>query len=170
MPVLRLTSKLLAEIDVQPSPDSTAAPSPLGDWYGHIFTVERRKCIIFINEPTLFVCPAIGVVKSDCRQIILFFLGVLVQALRTTGFNEREVNWILARHKNISVGCATNRSMLGSLNSRVTDIRTHFAWHLGFESCDIGNVTKRLNEMPLKPIGYATAIEQMWSVVEKGMK
>ena len=35
---------------------------------------------------------------------------------------------------------------------------------------EAGNVTKWLYEMPLKPIGYATAIEQMWSVVEKGMK
>ena len=170
MPVLRLTSKLLAEIDDEPSPDSAVASSPFGDWYGHVFTVERRKCIIFINEPTLFVCPALGVRKADYRQIILFFLGVLAQALRTTGFNEREVNWLFARHKEISVGRATNPSTLGSLNDRVTEIRTHFAWHLGFETCDIGNVTKWLNEMPMKPIGYATAIEQMWSVVEKGMK
>jgi len=60
MPVLRLTAKLLAEIDDEPSPHNTATLSALGDWYGHIFTVERRKCIIFINEPTLFVSPAIG--------------------------------------------------------------------------------------------------------------
>ena len=170
MPVLRLTSKLLAEIDDEPLPDSAAKPSALGDWYGHIFTVERRKCIMFINEPTLFVCPALGVTKSDYRKIILFFLGVLAHALRTTGFNEREINWILAGHKNISVGCATNRSMLGSLNSRVTDIRTHFAWHLGFETCDFGSAAKLLNETPMKSIGYSNGLEQMRRVVEKGMK
>jgi uncharacterized protein DUF6933 len=170
MPVLRLTSKLFAEIDDEPSPDSAAAPSPFGDWYGHIFTVERRKCIMFLNEPTLFVCPALGVVKADYRRIVPFLFGVLKQALRTMRFSKKEIDWILGRRKDFAIGRATNLSTLGSLNNRVMDIRTHFAWHLGFETCDFGSVTRRLNEMPLKPIGYATAIEQMWSVVKKEMK
>ncbi len=146
------------------------ASSPFGDWYGHIFTVERRKCIIFINEPTLFVCPALCVTKSDYRQIILFFVGVLARTLRTIGFNEREINWVFAKHKEMAIGRATNRSTLSLLSNRVTDIRTHFAWHLGFEACDIGSVTKLLNETPMKPISYAFPIEQMRRVVEKGMK
>ena len=64
MPVIRCTSKLLAEIDDPPTADSAVvAPSLIGDWYGNIFTIERRKCILFINEPTLFVCLSIGVTK-----------------------------------------------------------------------------------------------------------
>jgi hypothetical protein len=170
MPLLRLTAKLLAEIDDQPSPDSAATLSPIGDWYGHVFTVERRKCVMFVNEPTLFVCPALGVRKSDYRQIIPFFLGVLTQALRTMRFSEKEVDRILAMHKDIAIGRATNRSTLGSLNNRITDIRTHFAWHLGFEACDIGSVTKWLNKTPIKPVGYANGLERMRRVVEKGTK
>ena len=169
MPVLRLTSKLLAEIDYEPSSDRAAAPSPFGDWYGHVFTVERRECIIFINEPTLFVCPALGVSKSDYHQIILFFVGVLAQALRTVGFNEREINWIFAKHKGMAIGRATNRSTLGSLNNRIADAKAHFAWEGGLDICDIGDVTKWLNETPMKPIGYSNGFEQMRSVVEKEM-
>ncbi len=170
MPVLRLTAKLLAEIDDQPSMDSAVASSPFGDWYGHIFTVERRKCVMFINEPTLFVCLALGVVRSDYRQIIPFFVGVLTHALRTVGFNETEINWVFAKHKEIAIGRATNRSTLSFLSNRVTDIRTHFAWHLGFELSDCGTVTRWLNEMPMKPIGYAPAIKQMRRMVEEGIK
>ena len=170
MSLLRLTSKLLAEIDDQPSPESAVTPSPLGDWYGHIFTIERRKCLLFINEPTHFVCPALGVTKSDYRQIIPFFLGVLARALRTMRFSEKEIDWILGMHKDIGIGRATNRSILASLNNRVTDTRTQFAWHLGFENCDVSAVTKLLNETPMKPIGYANGLEKMRSVVDKGMK
>ena len=112
MSVLRLTAELLAEIDDQPSIDSAGASSLFGDWYGHVFIVERRKCIIFINEPTLFVCPALGAAKSDYRKIILFFFGVLAQALRTIGFSEREINWVFAKHKEMAIGRANNRSAL----------------------------------------------------------
>jgi hypothetical protein len=38
MPVLRCTSKLLADIDDVASA-ATMAPSPLGDWYGNIFSI-----------------------------------------------------------------------------------------------------------------------------------
>jgi hypothetical protein len=48
MPIFRCTWKLLKEIDDEPTVDSARSASLLGDWYGHLFTAERRKCIIFI--------------------------------------------------------------------------------------------------------------------------
>ena len=82
MPFLRCTSKLLADIDIPPSKESSH--SPLGDWYGHLFSVDRRKCLMFINEPTLFVCPIFDVVKADYRDIAPLFRKVLAWALRET--------------------------------------------------------------------------------------
>jgi hypothetical protein len=81
MPILRCTSKLLKEIDDSPTVDAVPSSSPLGDWYGHLFTVERRKCIIFINEPTLFVCIACNLLKADYRSIKPFFAKLLMQTL-----------------------------------------------------------------------------------------
>jgi hypothetical protein len=167
MPVLRLTSKLLAEIDDQRLPDIAAAPSPFGDWYGHIFTVERRKCILFVNEPTLFVCPALGVVKSNYRQIVPFFVSVLAQALRTMDFSKMEIDWILGKHNEMALDRATNRSTLGSLNNRVADTKAHIAWDGGFSVSDIGGVTKWLNETPMKPIGYSNGLDQMQELVDR---
>ena len=123
---------------------------------------------MFINEPTLFVCPALGGTKSNYRQIVPLFLGVLTQALRRVRFSAKEVDWILGKHKDIAIGRATNRSTLGSLNNRVADAKAHFAWDGGLDICDIGSITKWLNETPMKPIGYSNGLEQMRSVVEKG--
>ncbi len=167
MPALRLTAKLLAEIDDRPSLDSAATPSPLGDWYGHVFTIERRKCIIFINEPTLFVCPVLGIVKADYLRIVPFFLGVLAQALRTMGFAKEETDWILGQHDEMTLGRATNRSTLGSLNNRIADAKAHIAWDGGFSVSDIGSLTKWFNETPMKPIGYSNGLEQMRKLVDR---
>ena len=91
MPVICCTSKLLADIDDPPLADFAALPtSPLGDWYGHLFSVDRRKCIIFINEPTLFVCPAFGLVKADYRHIKPFFIDVLTWTLDNMLFRDNE--------------------------------------------------------------------------------
>ena len=85
MPVIRCTTKLLAEID-DPVDSTPSTPSPFGDWYGHLFTIDRRKCILFINEPTLFVCFASGVTKARYRQIVPFFRDVLKSSLQIMQF------------------------------------------------------------------------------------
>ena len=97
MLLIRCTSKLLADIDNLPSMDAATTSSSIGDWYGHIFRADRRKCILFINEPTLFVCPAFCVSKSDYRHIIPFFLDVLTWSLRVMMFSEKETRALTDR-------------------------------------------------------------------------
>ena len=108
MPILRCTTKLLADIDDVPQAESS--PSPLGDWYGHLFTIDRRKCLMFINEPTLFVCPIFDVRKADYRDIAPLFRKVLAWALRETQFPEDDVAWILNLHEDLAIGRTVNRS------------------------------------------------------------
>ena len=165
MSFLRCTNKLLADIDASPSQDSSA--SPLGDWYGHLFTIDRRKCLIFINEPTLFVCPIFDVVKADYRDIAPLFRKVLAWALRETHFPENDVAWIVGLHEDLAVGPTVNRSTVASLNNRIANAKTTFQWQGGFGCCEIAALTVLLNQMPMKPIGYSNGLEQMQSLVDK---
>ena len=166
MPVIRCTSKLLDAIDDPPVADSTAvAPSPIGDWYGHIFTVERRKGILFINELTLFVCLAIGVTKLDYRRIVPFFFDLLGRTLHQEGFNEAEAAWILGLHKNMAIGRTLNRSTIASLNNRIGDTRCIIQYEGGLENCDVAVLAHLLNDTPMKPIGYSKGLEQMKRLV-----
>jgi hypothetical protein len=50
--------------------------------------------------------------------------------------------WILAHHMELTIGRATNRSTIGSLNNRVTDTKTLVPWLGGLEMCDIGEVAQ----------------------------
>ena len=164
MPTIRCTTKLLAVIDDSSLAESTGStPSPLGDWYGNIFTIDRRKCIIFINESTLFVCLTIGVTKSDYRHIVPFFVDVLAQTLRNEGFNESDVALILSLHSDLTVGRTQNRSTIGSLNNRVLDTKHIIQYDGGLASCDDATVTHLLNVTPMGPIGYSNGLVQMQS-------
>ena len=156
MPVIRCTSKLLADIDDPPVADSTViAPSPTGDWYGHIFTVERRKGILFINEPTLFVCLAIGITKLDYRRIAPFFFDLLAERFTKRDSMRLEPAWILGLHKNMAIGRTLNRSTIASLNNRIGDTRCIIQYEGGLENCDVAVLAHLLNDTPMKPIGYS---------------
>ncbi len=165
MPFLRCTSKLLADIDALPSKESPV--SPLGDWYGHLFTVDRRKCVMFINEPTLFVCPIFDVVKADYRDLAPLFRKVLAWTLLETTFPENDVAWILGLHEDLAVGPTVNRSTVASLNNRIANAKTIFHWQGGFGCCEISSLVVSLNQTPMKPIGYSNGLEQMQTLVDK---
>ena len=153
MPIIRCTTKLLAEIDdlVNPRPP---APSPFGDWYGHIFSLDRRKCIIFINEPTHFVCFAACVSKTQYHNITQFFIELLKSALQTTSFTAKEIECILGFHADLRIGKTINRSTMGSLNNRVTDTKCMAEYYGGLKACTEETIITALNKTPMKAIEY----------------
>ncbi|MGA2622053.1 MAG: hypothetical protein ABSF26_31055 [Thermoguttaceae bacterium] len=146
---------------------STPGPSPLGDWYGHIFTADRHKCILFINEPTLFVSLACWVVKSRYRQIVPFFVESLTLTLRNQAFHPDEIDFILGLHKDTTVGRTLNSTMIGSLNNRVSNAKSMLQWHGGYGYCDCRVINIGLNETPMKPIGYSNGMERMRSLLSR---
>ena len=166
MPVLRCTSKLLADIDDTPLMDPGSS-APLGDWYGHVFTVERRKCILFINEPTLFVCLALNVVKADYRHLKPFFVELLGRTLLQEGFEGTEIVLVVSLHEELTVDRTTNRSTVASLNNRVGDAKTILAYDGGLENVDVVTLTHLLNDTPMKPIRYSKGLEMMKAFVAR---
>jgi hypothetical protein len=166
MPVLRCTAKLLAELDdsVSPTPPD---PSPFGDWYGHLFSIHRRKCLLFINEPTLFVCFTSGIAKAQYRQIFPFFIEALKSSLQVMQFTTAETKCILGCHNELTIGKTINRSTMGSLNNRVTDAKCLMEYH---EDCSDEFITDALNHTPMKPIGYMKGLEKMKTLVTELMK
>jgi hypothetical protein len=168
--MLCLTSKLLSDVDDPLSPADTATSSALGDWYGHIFVVDRKKCILFINEPTLFVSLACGVVKADYRKIVPFFLQRLEAALRNEGFGQKQIAYILKLHRYVGIGKTSNRTTVGALNNRIADTKTIVTFNGGFANCDLGEISRDLNTTPMKPIGYKNGLEQMRALVGESQR
>jgi hypothetical protein len=165
MPFLRCTGKLLADINAEPQAE--ASPSPLGDWYGHLFSMDRRKCLMFINEPTLFVCPVLDVGKAIYRDIVPLFRTVLAWALRITRFSEDDVAWIVGLHEDMAIGPTVNRSTVASLNNRISNAKTIFHWQGGFDYCYTSSLAVSLNQTPMKPIGYSNGLEEMQALVDR---
>ena len=166
MPVIRCTAKLLAEID-NPTDSTPSTPSPFGDWYGHIFLFAHRKCVLFINEPTLFVCFASGVTKAQYHRVVPFFQKFLESTLKAVRFSAAEKKCILQFHSDLTIGKTISHSTMGSLNNRIIDAECLIEHH---GQCDDKFITNALNKTPMKPIGYDYGLERMKSLVAEMLK
>jgi len=71
----RCTAKVQKELSIKPSElvDAKESNTLLGDWYINLFTVDRRKTYIFVNEKTLLSFILVGVKKSNAKKHLKCF-------------------------------------------------------------------------------------------------
>lgn len=167
MPLIRCTARLLKELGRTGKELTEQVPgSTPGDWYAHLFFVERRKCLLFINEATLFVCVAFDVRKRDISDIFAMFRQLLSETLAQESFAPAEIEYLLQLHESLSLGKAQNRSVISSLNNRVGDLKFMVENRGGLGFCNPVELTHWLNETPMRPIGYANGLEMMRSILD----
>src|SRR5699024_6872149 len=124
MPIIRCTKKLQREMGLRPEDLSMAEPesSPLNAWYANLLYIDRRKCVLFTNDRTLFnfIVPAIS--RAEIRNLGGVFLSHLSGALNEVGLPKAVVERIMTESLNVTYGNTSNRSVLGSMN----DLAFHY--------------------------------------------
>ena len=140
---------------------------PLGDWLANLIWIERRKCILFTNEKTLFSFIVLDVKKRDLKNLRSFFVENLRKGLSAVGIPTPTIAKPLLGLGNIKIARAENRSVLGSMNDYAFQYKVHILEEGGINQCDIGNITSRVNETPMKAIGYESGTRKMLELLEQ---
>ncbi len=115
MHLIHCTQKLLKELSV-PTVDPAEYPDSgegIGNWYANLFRVERRKCLLFTNEKTLYSFIIPKVVKKDLERIGELFLSNLNYNFQ---FEEFPVESIANDYGEIKFAKTASRIVLGSMN------------------------------------------------------
>jgi hypothetical protein len=71
MRITHCTRKLLKELDV-PLVETDKIPLPtegLGNWYCNIIRIDRKKCLLFTNEKSLYTFLVPKVLKANLKNI-----------------------------------------------------------------------------------------------------
>ncbi len=91
-------------------------PEGLSDWYANLFRLDRRKCLLFTNERTLYTFLVPGVLKRDFSRLDNLFTSLLGYNLQYEGFDIETVERILGEYVELGIAKTMNRSVLGSMN------------------------------------------------------
>lgn len=158
---LRCTQKVLNELGGAPAPDSLAADGTplLGDWYVNLFTVDRRKALLFMNEKTLLSFVIYGIKKSNIQKMPAAFIHGLTQLLALEGLPEPAIRRALAHSDPILLARTDSRRLLGNLNDLVAMYRHAILWEGGLAACNLGGIIADINRTPQRNIGWAFSID-----------
>lgn len=135
--------------------------SALGSWYVHLFTVDRRRTLIFMNETTLMSFISYGIKKSHCSNLDIVFRRGLEQLLRMENVRENKIQEVVATYAELSFARTDSRSVLGTLNDLVGAYRHSILYDGGFLYCNIGDVIRDVNRTPQRNLSWQTSIVVM---------
>lgn len=163
MQIIHCTKKLLSELGALGSKmPAESSSGVLGPWHANLIRIERRKCILFTNDRTLFSFLVPGVKKKDDFHDL--FLMNLNAHLAAEGLRQGEILKALDEYSEIAVAPATNRSVLGSMNDLVNQVESLISRAGGLEKADMLRMNMMLNRVPMGALKYNYAIEKVYEL------
>lgn len=160
MQLIHCTKKLLLELGALGSKMPLNCSSGfLGPWHANLIRIERRKCILFTNDRTLYSFLVPGVKKKDDFHDL--FLVNLNSNLAVEGLGQGERLKALAEYSDIAIVPTMSRSVLGSMNDLAGQVEFLIHRAGGLEKADMLRVNMILNRVPMGALKYKYAIEKV---------
>jgi len=154
MPYICCTQKLAKELGVKLSTTPTQSEG-LGNWYANLLRIDRRKCVLFTHEQTLYSLLVPNLKKTEFQQLDDIFVQALFKQLRVEMFTQGQIKSVLDEYDGkIKYAKTENKSVLGSMNDLALHIKTEVQIHKDLANIDMFLLARKLNRIPFKSIGY----------------
>ena len=109
MQLIRCTAKLQKEMGLKKSDLVEDEPkfSYLGSWHSNLIYINRSKCVLFMNDKTLFNFIVAGVSRAEIKELSSMFIENLHSIPADEGFDQSTINKIRSEYDEI--GYAKNK-------------------------------------------------------------
>jgi len=140
--------------------------SYLGSWHANLLHIDSKKCVLFVNDKTLFNFIAPNVKRNDIKNLDNLFNEHLIYALSSEDLTNESKEKIISEYTEINYTTTNSKKVLGSMN----DLAFHYKHRIlsdgGIYSALIPDIINKLNHMPMGSIGYNYAIDELKSIYE----
>lgn len=148
--VIHCTQKLLAELPAAHIDHAATGES----WHANLLRVDRRKCVLFTHDATLYSVFIPGLRKPDFAQLDQLFGQRLFKSLLWEAFPQPLIERALDSCRSVQFTRSSSRSVLGSMNDLRIQIEVEVAHVGGLAQVDLFELHHRLNRTLLSAVGY----------------
>jgi hypothetical protein len=123
--------------------------SVIGDWNCHLFSLERKKCLIFINNKSYYSLFTVGVVKKDLTDFDTFFSDLLLEQLMYDRLISLKELPIIKKNVGQLILSQTNndKKTIGTMNELILQFKAHrFYKYDTLEDMNIRKENSLINE------------------------
>lgn len=131
-------------------PTENLPPSSLGDWNGHLFTIERRKCLVFVNNKTYYSVFLADILKKDLLNFQdLFSTSLIQQLLHDEVIDLQKVSFVKEALGQLRLAKTNNnKKAIGTMNELIYQFKVSCEWHYGgFSHINLRELNSRMNDV-----------------------
>jgi len=168
MQLIRCTGKLQKEMGLKKAQLSVVEPrfSYLGSWHVNLIYINRRKCVLFVNNRTLFNFLIPDLPRAEIRRLGDLFRLYLKLVIASEGLSSAAQTRIREEYVEVGYAKSNDKSVLGSMN----DLAFHYKHSLiragGAHSSALPSIISRLNHMPMGALDYRFSVEALNELYE----
>lgn len=138
----------------------------LGSWHANLLHIDRRKCVLFVNDKTLFNFIAPAVTRIQIKKLNELFQEHLSCVLTSVEVSDETKKTIMEEYRNIEYAGTSSKSVLGSMNDLAFHYKHHILSEGGIHSAMVPKIIHKLNHMPMGAIGYKYSMDALTSMSE----
>ena len=168
MTLIHCTRKLLKELDV-PLVESDKIIQPtegLGNWYCNIIRIDKKKCLLFTNEKTLYSFLIPKVLKANLKNIEQEFLINLSDNLQYEGFGLEVIDKVMQEYQEIGFAKTASKKVLGSMNQLAFEYEVLVEQKEGLENVKILEMNRDINRTILNGIKFLHPIDALKKLLQ----
>ncbi len=164
--ILHCTQKMAGKLpEVSPTP--LAEASLMGSWHAHLYTIDRRQCVLFCHDESRYVLFLPGLVKVHFASLGLLHRDFFLASLASLGVRGVPLHRVAMALKPAQFDRNTDRSVLGSLRVARSDLDA-FLEDINVMDSDPLALSLRLNDRPVTVKGeWLFPGKEMLSLVER---
>lgn len=160
MQLIRCTQKLFKELKVKPN-EELPKFGYIGSWHANLLRIDRKKCVLFTNDQTLYSFFVPGLKKSEFVHFDEVFRQNFFKCLLNERFSQNQIEKVLDEYREVKFAKTKNRSVLGSMNDLTFQIKYRVEDSGGLNDLEPMDLNQALNRIPLKTIDYQYSIDAL---------
>ena len=128
--------------------------SPLGSWHAHLFTLDRRQCVMFCHDESRYCLFLAGLRKPHFAELgSKWFRELFTATLAMTGVPDIQITKVELLLGPVRFDTATDRSVQSAINIARRDLEAMVYRVSNVLDLDPLKVSVRLNERPTRVKG-----------------
>lgn len=174
MPYIKCTKKLQGEMGLNKADlsltSSTDLQNPiLGSWHANLIYIDRKKCVLFVNDKTLFNFIVADIPRKRIKILSKLFKDYLKCVLAEEGLADQIITDIMAEYDQVGYANTDDKRVLGSMNDLAFHYKLHIQSQGGVHSYAVPEIIKKLNRMPMGTLKYGYPIEALKALYRNAM-
>jgi len=153
-------NQAVKQLGVKPSNAPDQLPS-LYDWHANMLWLDRKKCVLFTNDQTLYSLLVPWNKSPRLTNFIQRFRFGLLKSLMSEGLAEVQTEYLLSEYMQVTITKTNSRSVLGSMNDLAFQIKSIIFMSGGVTDVNLSEVNWQLNRIPMSAIKYKFSIDEL---------